>query len=136
MNIIQYSKYANILDYLKRWNVEKVIVRPEMEEEVKNSELAELIEEKNFLCFSPEKECEERKATASRTKTAYGKKQTEDLTPAKVIVEKLKELQEEGEVDYHKVARLGRQMTDFAKLDKYTPRIHKLLYVPERPKKS
>jgi len=136
MNIIQYSKYANILDYLKRWNVEKIIVRPEMEEEVKNSELAELIEEKNFLCFSPEKECEERKATASRTKTAYGKKKTEDLTPAKVIVEKLKELQEEGEVDYHKVARLGRQMTDFAKLDKYTPRIHKLLYVPERPKKS
>ena len=136
MNVIQYSKYANILDYLKRWNVEKIIVRPEMEEEVKNSELAELIEEKNFICFSPEAECVERKATASRTKTTYGKKQTEDLTAAKVIVERLKEEQEEGEVDYNKVARLGRQMTDFAKLDKYTPRIHKLLYVPERPKKS
>ena len=100
MNVIQYSKYANILDYLKRWNVEKVIVRPEMEEEVKNSELAELIEEKNFLCFSPEKECEERKTTAGKAKLTYGKKQAEDLTPGKVIVERLKEEQEEGEVDY------------------------------------
>jgi hypothetical protein len=130
MNVIQYSKLENIAGYLKRWNVEKVIVHPELEQEVRNSKLAELIEEKNFLCFSPEKECEERKTAGSKVKTTYGKKQTENLTPAGVIVEKLKETQEEGEVDYHKVARLGKQMTDFAKLDIHTPRIHKILYIP------
>ena len=136
MNIIQYSKLENIAGYLERWNVEKVIVHPEMEEEVRSSKLADIIDEKNIICFSPEDECTERKLTAGKTKSAYGKKQTEDLTPAGVIVEKLKELQEEGEVDFHKVARLGSKMTDFAKLDKYTPRIHKLQYVPDRPKKS
>ena len=130
MNIIQYSKLENIAGYLERWSVEKVIVHPEMEEEVRSSKLADIIDEKNIICFSPEDECAERKLTAGKTKSAYGKKQTEDLTPAGVIVEKLKELQEEGEVDFHKVARLGRKMTDFAKLDKYTPRIHKLQYVP------
>jgi hypothetical protein len=130
MNVIQYSKLENIAGYLERWNVEKVIVHPELEQEVRNSKLAELIEEKNILCFSPETECEENKAAASKVKSTYGKKQADDLTPTGVIVAKLKETQEEGEVDYHKVARLGRQMTDFAKLDIHTPRIHKILYSP------
>ena len=133
MNVIQYSKLENIAGYLERWDVEKVIVHPEMEEEVRGSKLADIIDEKNIICFSPEDECTERKLTAGKTKSAYGKKQTEDLTPAGVIVEKLKALQEEGEVDFHKVARLGSKMTDFAKLDVYTPRIHKLQYVPPKP---
>ena len=91
MNIIQYSKLENIAGYLERWNVEKVIVHPEMEEEVRKSKLADVIDEKNILCFSPETECEERKVSAGKVKTAYGKEQTADLTPAQIIVEKLKE---------------------------------------------
>ena len=130
MNIVQYSKLENIAGYLERWNVEKVIVHPEMEDEVRNSKLAEVIAEKNILCFSPEDEVVEQKATASKSTSMIGKKQADGLYPATIIRDKLKELQEEGEVDFHKVARLGRQMTDFAKLNDYTPDIHKLLYVP------
>ena len=130
MNIIQYSKLENIAGYLERWNVEKIIVHPEMEDEVRNSKLAEVIDEKNILCFSPEDEVVEQKAAASKSTSMIGKKQADGLYPATIIRDKLKELQEEGEVDFHKVARLGRQMTDFAKLNDYTPDIHKLLYVP------
>ena len=130
MNIVQYSKLENIAGYLERWNVEKVIVHPEMEDEVRNSKLAEVIDEKNILCFSPEDEVVEQKSTASKSTSMIGKKQADGLSPATIIRDKLKELQEEGEVDFHKVARLGRQMTDFAKLNDYTPDIHKLLYVP------
>ena len=130
MNIVQYSKLENIAGYLERWNVEKVIVHPEMEDEVRNSKLAEVIDEKNILCFSPEDEVVEQKAAASKSTSMIGKKQADGLYPATIIRDKLKELQEEGEVDFHKVARLGRQMTDFAKLNDYTPDIHKLLYVP------
>ena len=101
-----------------------------MEDEVRNSKLAEVIAEKNILCFSPEDEVVEQKATASKSTSMIGKKQADGLYPATIIRDKLKELQEEGEVDFHKVARLGRQMTDFAKLNDYTPDIHKLLYVP------
>ena len=135
MNIIQYFKLENLIGYLDRWDVEKVIIHPELEEEMRNSKLTEVIDEKNIICFSPEDECAERKLAAGKTKSTYGKKQTEDLTPAAVIVDKLKELQEEGEVDFHKVARLGSKMTDFAKLDEYTPRIHKLQYTPPKSKK-
>jgi len=130
MNIIQYSKLENIAGYLERWNVEKVIVSPELEEEIRSSKLAEVIEENNIICFSPEEELESQKATASKSTSMIGKKQAEGLYPATLIRDKLKELQEEGEVDFRKVARLGRQMTDFAKLNDYTPDIHKLLYVP------
>ena len=136
MNIIQYSKLENIAGYLERWNVEKIIVHPEMEDEVRNSKLAEVIDEKNILCFSPEDEVIEQKATASKSTSMIGKKQADGLYPATIIRDKLKKLQEEGEVDFHKVARVGSKMTDFAKLDVYTPRIHKLQYVPARPKKS
>lgn len=132
MNIIQYSKLENIAGYLERWNVEKVIVHPEMEEEVRSSKLAEVIDEKNIICFSPDEELEKQKATASKSTSMIGKKQADGLYPATIIRDKLKELQEGGEVDFHKVARLGSKMTDFAKLDKYTPRIHKLQYVPPR----
>ena len=130
MNIVQYSKLENIAGYLERWNVEKVIVHPEMEDEVRNSKLAEVIDEKNILSFSPEDEVVEQKAAASKSTSMIGKKQADGLYPATIIRDKLKELQEEGEVDFHKVARLGRQMTDFAKLNDYTPDLHKLLYVP------
>ena len=136
MNIIQYSKLENIAVYLERWNVEKVIVHPEMEDEVRNSKLADVIDEKNILCFSPEDEVVEQKSTASKSTSMIGKKQADGLYPATIIRDKLKALQDGGEVDYHKVARLGQKMTDFAKLDEYTPRIHKLQYVPPRPKKS
>jgi|APSaa5957512493_1039668.scaffolds.fasta_scaffold177185_1 hypothetical protein len=132
MNIIQYSKLENIADYLKRWSVEKVIVHPDIEEEVKNSKLADVIDEKNIISLSPEKECEKRKLAAGKTKASFGKKQAEDLTPAAVIVEKLKEVQEHGDVNYQKVARLGSKMTDFAKLDEYTPQIHKLQWTPPK----
>ena len=136
MNIIQYSKLANIAGYLERWNVEKVIVHPDMETEVRSSKLADIIGEKNIICFSPEDEVAEQKASASKSTSAIGKKQAEGLYPATIIRDKLKELQEDGEVDFHKVARLGSKMTDFAKLDEYTPRIHKLQYVPPLPKKT
>lgn len=136
MNIIQYSKLENIAGYLKRWNVEKVIVHPEMEDEVRNSKLAEVISDKNILCFSPEDEVVEQKAAASKSSSMIGKKQADSLCPATIIRDKLKELQEEGEVDFNRVARVTNKMTDFAKLNEYTPDIHKLLYVPPRPKKS
>ena len=136
MNIIQYSKLENIADYLTRWGVEKIIVDPSVEAVVRKSKLAEVIAEKNIICFSPESECEKRKLSASKVKVGFGKKQAGDLTPAVIIVEKLKEAQEQGDVDYHKVARLGSKMTDFAKLDEHTPNIHKLQYVPPRVKKS
>lgn len=130
MNIIQYFKLENLIGYVERWGVEKVLIHPDLEDEIRTSKLADIIEEKNIICISPETELEERKASAGKTKTAYGKKQAEELTSAHIIVEKLKEAQKEGELDYHKVARIGRKMTDFAKLDEYTPRIHKLQYTP------
>jgi hypothetical protein len=136
MNIIQYSKLENIADYLERWGVEKIIVHPDFEAEVRKSKLAEVIDEKNIICFSPENECETRKLSAGKVKVGFGKKQAGDLTPAGIIVEKLKEAQEQGDVDYHKVARLGSKMTDFAKLDEHTPHIHKLQYSPPRSKQS
>jgi hypothetical protein len=132
MNIIQYFKLENLTTYLKRTGVEKVIVHPEMEDEIRQSKLTDIIDEKNIICFSPEEELEKQRAAATKSTSMHGKKQTEGVYPATIIRDKLKELQEEGEVDFHKVARLGSKMTDFAKLDEYTPRIHKLQYTPKK----
>jgi len=134
MNIIQYFKLENLVGYLERWDVEKVIVHPEMEDAIRQSKLSDIIDEKNIICFSPEAELEKQKASAGKSTSMHGKKQTEGLYPATLIRDKLKELQEGDDVNFHKVARLGDKMTDFAKLDEYTPRIHKLQWIP--PKKS
>ena len=136
MNIIQYFKLENLVGYLERWGVEKVIVHPEMEDSIRQSKLSDIIDEKNIICFSPEAELEKQKLAASKSKSPSmsGKKSAEGLYPATLIRDKLKELQKEGEVDYQKVARLGNKMTDFAKLDEYTPRIHKLQWTPPKKK--
>ena len=121
MNIMQYFTKEGLAKYLNASEITKIIADPAFQGKL-NDITAEVV------YFSPNDELEAKKAEASKSKSLVGKKQADSVCNASIIRDKLNE---NGEVDFRSVARLGSQMTDFAKLDEYTPNIHKLQFTPD-----
>ena len=120
MNIMQYFTKEGLAKYLGASEITKIIADPSFEDKLKDISI-------EVLYFSPDEELEKQRLEAAKSKSPVGKRQSDNICPASVIRDKLNE---NGEVDFRTVARLGSKMTDFAKLDEYTPHIHKVQYTP------
>jgi len=106
--------------YLGTSEVTKIIADPSFQGKLTDINV-------EVVYFSPDDQLEAQKADASKSRSPHGKKQADNICNASMIRDKLNE---NGEVNFSTIARLGSKMTDFAKLDEYTPHIHKLQYTP------
>lgn len=122
MNIMQYFTKEGLAKYLGASEITKIIADPSFQDKLNDIGV-------DVVYFSPTEELEAQKATASKSTSLAGKKQADGVCEASLIRDKLKE---DGEVNFRSIARLGSKMTDFAKLDEYTPHIHKLQYTPAK----
>lgn len=120
MNIMQYFTKEGLAKYLGAREITKIIADPSFQGKLNDINV-------DVVYFSPDDQLEAQKAEASKSKSLAGKKQADGVCNASIIRDKLNEV---GEMNYRSVARLGNKMTDFAKLDEYTPNIHKLQYTP------
>jgi|TARA_B110000495_G_C22917282_1_gene535847 hypothetical protein len=126
MNIMQYFTKEGLAKYLGASEITKIIADPSFQGKLNDINV-------EVVYFSPDDELEAQKAEATKSKSLVGKKQADGICNASIIRDKLNK---DGDVEFRTIARLGSKLTDFAKLDEYTPRIHKLQYTPPRPKQS
>lgn len=117
---MQYFTKEGLAKYLNASEITKIIADPAFQGKL-NDITAEVV------YFSPNDELEAKKAEASKSKSLIGKKQADGICNASIIRDKLTK---DGDVNFRTIARLGSNMTDFAKLDEYTPHIHKLQFTP------
>ena len=117
---MQYFTKEGLAKYFDASEITKIIADPSFEDKLSDISV-------DVLYFSPEEELDRLRLEATKSKSPAGKKQADGICEASIIRDKLNE---NGEVDFRTVARVGSKMTDFAKLDEYTPHIHKVQYTP------